>query len=711
MSGGTVVWPGQPYPLGATWDGDGVNFALFSAHAERVELCLFDRTGRTEVERIDLPELTDEIWHGYLPDAAPGLLYGYRVHGPYAPEAGHRFNANKLLIDPYAKALDGAFRWNDSHHGYRVGSGRADLSFDRRDNARYMPKCRVVEPAFTWGEDRRPAVPWSDTVIYETHVRGFTIRHPDLDRARRGTFAGLSSAGIIDHLTSLGVTAVELLPVHAFIDDRFLVEKGLRNYWGYNTLGFFAPEPRYMSGSDIGEFKTMVKRLHDSGIEVLLDVVYNHTVEGNELGPTLSFRGIDNASYYHLDAEQPRYYANFTGTGNALNLGHPRVLQMVMDSLRYWVREMRVDGFRFDLATTLGREGDGEGFDPYGSFFDAVRQDPELSRVKLIAEPWDVGPEGYRLGHYPAGWAEWNDRFRDTVRCYWRGDHGVVPELARRITGSSDLFEHNGRRPWCSINYVACHDGFTAADTVSYAERHNEANGEDGVDGHDHNCSANYGVEGPTEDAGINTLRARQIRNLLATVMLSQGTPMLLAGDEFGRSQSGNNNAYCQDNEVSWVDWSGIGVGGTDLQTFVQRLLALRRDHPVLRRPRFLHGRERSVRGLPDIEWRTPDGSSKSEEQWQDPNARSIGLLLSGDAGRFHSATGEAEIDDVLFLTLNAHTEEVPFRLPDIPGGGRWRCLIDTASPDGPSGDPTIGNGETHPVAPRALMVFAMADG
>ena len=591
MSGGTVVWPGRPYPLGASWDGDGVNFALFSAHAERVELCLFDRTGRTEVERIDLPELTDEVWHGYLPDAAPGLLYGYRVHGPYAPEAGHRFNANKLLVDPYARALEGAFRWNDAHHGYRVGSGRVDLSFDRRDNARYMPKCRVVEPAFTWGEDRRPSVPWSDTVIYETHVRGFTIRHPELDRARRGTFAGLSSAATIDHLTSLGVTAVELLPVHAFIDDRFLVEKGLRNYWGYNTLGFFAPEPRYLSGSDIGEFKTMVKRLHDSGIEVLLDVVYNHTVEGNELGPTLSFRGIDNASYYHLDAEQPRHYANFTGTGNALNLGHPRVLQMVMDSLRYWVREMHVDGFRFDLATTLGREGDGEGFDPYGSFFDAVRQDPELSRVKLIAEPWDVGPEGYRLGHYPAGWAEWNDRFRDTVRCYWRGDHGTVPELAQRIAGSSDLFEHNGRRPWCSINYVACHDGFTAADTVSYAERHNEANGEGGVDGHDHNCSANYGVEGPAEDAGINALRARQIRNLLATVMLSQGTPMLLAGDEFGRSQGGNNNAYCQDNEVSWLDWSGIGADGADLQAFVRRLLALRRDHPVLRRPRFLHGR------------------------------------------------------------------------------------------------------------------------
>ncbi len=708
MSRGTVVWPGRPYPLGATWDGDGVNFALFSAHAERVELCLFDRTGRSEIERVTLPELTDDIWHGYLPEAAPGLLYGYRVHGPYAPEAGHRFNPNKLLVDPYARALEGEFRWNDAHHGYRVGSGRADLSFDRRDNARWMPKCRVVEPAFTWGADHRPAIPWSDTVIYETHVRGMSIRHPDLPRAKRGTFGGLSSPALISHLKSLGVTAVELLPVHAFIDDRFLVQKGLRNYWGYNTLGFFAPEPRYLSAGDIGEFKTMVKRLHDSGIEVLLDVVYNHTVEGNERGPTLSFRGIDNASYYHLDPDQPRYYVNFTGTGNALNLGHPRVLQMVMDSLRYWVEEMHVDGFRFDLATTLGREG--AGFDPYGSFFDAVRQDPVLARVKLIAEPWDVGPEGYRLGHYPAGWAEWNDRFRDTVRCYWRGDHGVMPELARRISGSADLFEHNGRRPWCSINYVACHDGFTTADVVRYVERHNEANGEDGNDGHDHNCSANYGVEGPSDDPEIRAVRARQQRNLLATAILSQGTPMILAGDEFSRSQNGNNNAYCQDNEISWLDWSAIDDDGRTLHDFVRRLLALRRDHPVLRRPRFLHGRERSGRGVPDIEWRTPDGSPKSDEQWQDPHARSIGLLLAGDAGEFLGPSGEVETDDVLYLALNAHTEEVPFRLPEI-AGGRWSCLIDTAEPARPSGTLTVGPGAVQPVPARALMVFALEGG
>ena len=709
MSGGTVVWPGRPYPLGASWDGDGVNFALFSAHAEKVELCLFDRSGRHEVERIALPELTDDVWHGYLPEAAPGLLYGYRVHGPYAPEAGHRFNANKLLVDPYARALEGEFRWNDSHHGYRVGSGRADLSFDRRDNARYMPKCRVVEPAFTWGQDHRPSVPWSDTVVYEAHVRGLSIGHPDLPGAKRGTFGGLSSPALIRHLKSLGVTAVELLPVHAFIDDKFLVEKGLRNYWGYNTLGFFAPEPRYLSTGDIGEFKTMVKRLHDSGIEVLLDVVYNHTVEGNELGPTLSFRGIDNASYYHLDPEQKRYYVNFTGTGNALNLGHPRVLQMVMDSLRYWVEEMHVDGFRFDLATTLGREGNG--FDPYGSFFDAVRQDPVLARAKLIAEPWDVGPEGYRLGQYPAGWAEWNDRFRDTARCYWRGDHGLVPELARRISGSADLFEHNGRRPWCSINYVACHDGFTTADVVRYAERHNEANGEDGLDGHDHNCSANYGVEGPTDDPAIRELRARQQRNLLATAILSQGTPMILAGDEFGRSQNGNNNAYCQDNEISWLDWSAIDDEGRALQDFVRRLLALRREHPVLRRPRFLHGLETSARGVPDIEWRTPDGSAKSVEQWQDPQARSIGLLLAGDAGSYLGPAGETESGGTLYLTLNAHTEEVAFRMPETPGGGRWACLIDTAEPGRPAGALTAGQGEVQPVPARGLMVFVLEGG
>ena len=497
--------------------------------------------------------------------------------------------------------------------------------------------------------------------------------------------------------------------MHAFIDDKFLVEKGLRNYWGYNTLGFFAPEPRYLSTGDIGEFKTMVKRLHDSGIEVLLDVVYNHTVEGNELGPTLSFRGIDNASYYHLDPSQPRYYVNFTGTGNALNLGHPRVLQMVMDSLRYWVEEMHVDGFRFDLATTLGREGNG--FDPYGSFFDAVRQDPVLARAKLIAEPWDVGPEGYRLGQYPAGWAEWNDRFRDTARCYWRGDHGLVPELARRISGSADLFEHNGRRPWCSINYVACHDGFTTADVVRYAERHNEANGEDGLDGHDHNCSANYGVEGPTDDPEIRELRARQQRNLLATAILSQGTPMMLAGDEFGRSQMGNNNAYCQDNEISWLDWSAIDDEGRALQDFVRRLLALRREHPVLRRPRFLHGQETSARGVPDIEWRTPDGSAKSVEQWQDPQARSIGLLLAGDAGSYLGPAGETQSGGTLYLTLNAHTEEVAFRMPEVPGGGRWTCLIDTAEPGRPAGALTAEQGEVQPVPARGLMVFALEGG
>ncbi len=704
--GGSAIWPGRSYPLGATWDGDGVNFALFSAHAERVELCLFDRSGRTELERVALPEHTDQVWHGHLPDARPGMLYGYRVHGPYAPEAGHRFNPNKLLIDPYARTLEGGFRWTDAHHGYRVASGRADLSFDRRDNARFVPKCRVVDAAFTWGEDRKPEIPWTDTVIYETHVRGHTIRHPDVRRSRRGTFAGLATRQVIRYLRSLGVTAVELLPVHAFLDDRFLVQQGLRNYWGYNTLCFFAPEPRYLAGGGLGEFRTMVKRLHDAGIEVLLDVVYNHTCEGNHLGPTLSFRGIDNASYYRLDADNPRYCLDYTGTGNTLNMGHPRVLQMVMDSLRYWAGEMHVNGFRFDLASTLGR--DHEAFDPTGGFFNAVRQDPQLSRLKLIAEPWDVGPEGYRLGHYPPGWAEWNDRYRDSVRCCWRGDHGIMPEIARRLSGSADLFEHNDRRAWSSVNFIACHDGFTTADVVSYKEKHNQANGEGGIDGHGHNCSDNYGAEGPTGDPEILAVRARQQRNLLATLLFSQGTPMLLAGDEFGRSQQGNNNAYCQDNEINWFDWAGIDGSGRELRAFVVRLLALRRAHPVLRRPWFLHGRERSRHGVRDIEWLTPEGLPKTEEQWRDHYARSIGLMLAGDAGHFVGPEGEPLDDDVLYLVLNAHTEEVAFTMPAVTGGRHWSCLIDTATPTRAEGKLIVEMAKPHAMTARSLALFAL---
>ncbi|NBB82207.1 MAG: glycogen debranching protein GlgX [Alphaproteobacteria bacterium] len=713
--------PGRPHPLGATWDGLGTNFALFSAHAESVELCLFDAAGQREVERVVLPELTDQVWHGYLPDVKPGQLYGYRVHGPYAPEAGHRFNPHKLLIDPYARALAGPLKWTDAHYGWRVQSSRADLSFDRRDNARSMPKARVVDPASTWGDDRRPRVPWDETIVYEAHVRGLTMRHPDVPRDLRGSFAALARPEVADYLADLGITSLELLPVHAFHDDRFLTEKGLRNYWGYSTLNFFSPEPRYVANGAgaVGEVRAMVQAMHARGIEVILDVVYNHTCEGNQLGPTFSFRGIDNASYYRLNPENPRYYADDTGTGNTLNLAHPRVLQLVMDSLRYWVEEMHVDGFRFDLATTLGREslhGAGGGFSPNAAFFAAVRQDPVLSAVKLIAEPWDIGPGGYRLGEYPPGWAEWNDRYRDSVRRYWRGDAGELPELARRLTGSADLFEHNGRRPWVSVNYVACHDGFTLADVVSYSEKHNEANGEHGRDGHDHNYSANHGEEGPTTDRAIRRLRQRQMRNMLATVLLSQGTPMLLAGDEFGRSQDGNNNAYCQDNETSWIDWSFLsnhGDEGHDLHAFVKRVIALRQSHPVLRRSRFLHGRAVSRQGLKDITWVTPDGTEKVEAEWQDPHARAIGLVLSGEAGGFFGADGEPLDDGVLLVLMNAHAGTVGFTLPVLAGGRIWRCLIDTTDPK--AGDLTADSaarrvhmGANYGLGDRALAVFVL---
>ncbi len=539
---------GQPFPLGATWDGLGVNFALFSAHATKVELCLFDDTGETEIERIELPEYTDEVWHGYLPDARPGTIYGYRVHGPYEPEAGHRFNPNKLLLDPYAKALVGSVTWNPALFGYVMESGD-DTTFDTRDSAPFTRKCRVIDPAFTWGRDQKPNVPWDKTVFYETHVKGFTKLHPAVPERLRGTYAGLGTPEVLAYIRSLGVTSVELLPIHSFVNDSYLLEKDLVNYWGYNTLSFFAPARRYAAVPDFAfsEFKEMVARMHGAGLEVILDVVYNHTAEGNEKGPTLSFKGIDNASYYRLLPDQKRYYINDTGTGNTVNLSHPRVLQMVTDSLRYWATEMRVDGFRFDLATILGREP--YGFDEGGGFLDSCRQDPVLSSVKLIAEPWDCGPGGYQVGGFPPGWAEWNDRFRDEVRGYWKGDEGLLPALASRLTGSADKFNKRGRRPWASVNFITAHDGFTLADTVSYNEKHNTANGEDNRDGHSHNLSYNYGAEGPTDDPEIKAVRLRQMRNLLATLLLSRGTPMLLAGDEFARTQRGNNNAYCQDNE------------------------------------------------------------------------------------------------------------------------------------------------------------------
>ncbi len=700
----SAVWPGWPHPLGATWDGSGVNFALFSANATKVELCLFDREGRREIERIVLPEYTDEVWHGYLPEAYPGMLYGYRVHGPYEPTAGHRFNPHKLLIDPYAKMLRGQLHWSDAHFGYRPGSPREDLSFDRRDNARGMPKCVVIDGAYTWGADHPPMIPWGETISYETHVRGMTMRHPEVPEPLRGTFAGLGQAAVIDHLVKLGVTAIELLPIHAFVQDRHLLAQGLTNYWGYNSIGFFAPEPRYLAGGAVGEFKTMVKRFHNAGIEVILDVVYNHTAEGNQLGPTLSFRGIDNATYYRLVPDNPRLYINDTGTGNTINMSHARVLQLVTDSLRYWVEEMHVDGFRFDLAATLGRET--YGFDPNGAFFSAIRQDRVLGGVKLIAEPWDIGPGGYQVGNFPPGWFELNDRFRDVVRQYWRGDEGMLPELAARITASSDLFERRGRRAWTSVNKITSHDGFTLKDVVSYNDKHNEANGEGNRDGHNANYSWNHGVEGPTDDPAIETLRAQQMRNLMATLLLAQGTPMLLGGDEFGRSQGGNNNAYCQDSEIAWFDWEGIGEEGWLLTEFTRRLIALRKAHPVLRRTGFLHGREVSDKNVKDITWISPFGTEKTAQQWQDKLARCIGVMLNGRAGHYRTPEGHTADDDVLLIVMNAYHDVVPFTLPKVAGGGGWRRLLDTTEP-ALAEDPQVYQAEKpFTVQGRSLILF-----
>jgi glycogen operon protein len=695
------VREGLPYPLGATWDGLGVNFALFSAHATKVELCLFDPEGGAEQERIELPEYTDEVWHCYLPEARPGTTYGFRVHGPYQPQDGFRFNANKLLIDPYAKQLVGELQWDDSLFGYQVGSAEGDLSFDKRDSARFVPKARVIDPAFTWGRTQAPAVPWERTIVYELHVRGYTMEHPSVPRRLRGTFAGLMARDVVGYIRSLGVTAVELMPVHAFVDDRHLLERGLRNYWGYNTLGFFAPHPRYMATPNVNEFKEMVARFHDAGIEVILDVVYNHTAEGNEMGPTLSFKGIDNASYYRL-APDPRHYINDTGTGNTLNLSHPRVLQMVNDSLRYWASEMHVDGFRFDLATILGREA--HGFDEGGGFLDSCRQDPVLSRVKLIAEPWDCGPGGYQVGGFPPGWAEWNDRYRDTVRGFWRGDDGVLPELAARVTASGDMFNRRGRKPWASVNFVTAHDGFTLRDLVSYNDKHNEANGEDNRDGHSHNLSWNHGAEGPTDDPDIRALRLRQMRNILATLLLSQGTPMILAGDEFGRTQDGNNNAYCQDTELGWIDWD-IDEEGASLVRYVQRLTALRSSQPMLRRGRFLTGAYNEELEVKDVTWLDPAGSELTQEQWGDGNAKCMAILLDGRA----QPTGlrQRGADATLLIVVNAYHDVVNVTLPEVTGGSAWNLMLDTNVPDQQSRDFPFG--EDYAVTGRSLLLFALA--
>jgi isoamylase len=703
----TAIWPGFPYPRGATWDGEGVNFALFSENAERVELCIFDPTGKHEVQRIHVREQTDMVWHCYLPEARPGLLYGYRVHGPYDPVRGHRFNAHKLLIDPYAMDIVGTLNWSDTHFGYRVGHRNEDMALDRRDNAADMLKCRVADPAFSWGADRSPKIPWHEMVIYELHVRGFTKNNPDVPPALRGTYAGLGTAPVIEHLKRLGITSVELMPTHSFIDDRHLVDAGRRNYWGYNSIGFFAPDQRYCASGSTKEFKTMVKTLHSAGIEVILDVVYNHTAEGNHLGPTLSFKGIDNASYYRLVFDNPRYYMDYTGCGNTLDLQHPRVLQMIMDSLRYWVQEMHVDGFRFDLAASLAREM--HEVDRLGAFFDILHQDPVLSQVKLIAEPWDLGEGGYQVGNFPLGWAEWNDHYRDSLRSYWKGDGGLIGEFARRLTGSSDLYAHNGRRPYASINFITAHDGFTLHDLVSYDSKHNEANGEDNRDGSDNNNAWNCGAEGPTDDPHINALRALQKRNMLATLLLSQGVPMILAGDEMGRTQHGNNNAYCQDNETSWVNWS-LSEADRELLDFVTRLIKLRHDHPVFRRRNFFQGRPIRGSDIKDIHWIKPDGTEMNDKEWAQDFARSLGVYLSGDALGEVDARGRAIHDENFMLLFNAHHERLDFRLPNLCEGCAWQVVLDTHYHAGLDNDGNFAGGDTYPLEGRTLALLRQLD-
>ena len=656
-----AIEPGDGQQLGANFDGKGVNFALFSAHAERVELCLFDPCGKTEIARLELPEYTHEIWHGYVPGLQPGALYGYRVYGPYDPENGHRFNPHKLLIDPYARELEGDIEWNDAHFGYELGHEEKDLSFDTRDSAPFTPKCKVVDPdAFDWQGENRPDVPWPHAVIYETHVKGFTQRNPALPPELRGTFEGLGHQASVDYIKSLGITSVELLPIHWFPDDRHLLDRGLKNFWGYNTLGFFAPASRYYGPAGIAGFRDMVRAFHDAGIEVILDVVYNHTAEGNELGPTLSFKGIDNFSYYRTMPDQHRYYINDTGTGNTVNTSHPRVLQMVMDSLRYWAQAMHVDGFRFDLGTILGREP--EGFDPRGGFFDAITQDPVLSKLKLIGEPWDIGPGGYQVGGFPPGWGEWNDKYRDTVREYWKGDN-VSNDFAARLLGSGDLYDLRGRRPWSSVNFITAHDGFTLNDLVSYNEKHNEANGEDNNDGHNDNRSCNYGEEGPTENQDIVAVRERQKRNFLTTLLFSHGTPMLLAGDEFGRSQQGNNNGYCQDSEISWVNWEALCDQDHALRHFTQRLIALRAEQPLLRRESWRDGLE--------IRWFNAGGGLQQSEQWDEGST--LGLAIS----RPDLEQEEGIWHDVLML-FNPFEGDVPFQIPQFGEGG-WVLELSTA--------------------------------
>jgi isoamylase len=675
------VWPGSPHPLGATWDGEGVNFALFSENATGVQLCLFDdATSGEPTATVTMAERTDNVWHAYLPDVRPGALYGYRVDGPYEPTRGHRFNHSKLLIDPYAKAVSGPIRWSDELFGYAIGDAQEDLSFDNRDSAGAMPKCLVVDPAFTWDDDRSPNRPWNQTVIYETHVRGMTARHPGVPEHLRGTYLGMASDPVIDHLLGLGVTAVELMPVHHFVADRHLVDQGLTNYWGYNSIAFLAPHVGYATGGlgqQVSEFKSMVRTLHRAGLEVILDVVYNHTGEGNQMGPTLSLRGIDNSVYYRLMPDQPQYHLDYTGTGNSLNILHPRAMGLVTDSLRYWVTDMHVDGFRFDLAPVLVR---GYEAGQPSAFFEIIQQDPVLSKVKLIAEPWDASPDGYQLGQFPTGWSEWNGAFRDCVRRFWRGDPGQVPELASRLTGSSDIYAPSGRRTYASVNFVTCHDGFTLTDLVTYENKHNEANGEGNRDGAQDNASRNWGAEGPSDSARIQRARDRMKRNFLTTLLFAQGVPMLLGGDEIGRSQQGNNNAYCQDNEVSWFDWD-IGESGYDMRDFVRDLIGVLQSNPILRRRGFFTGAVVPGTNTKDVTWIRSSGKEMTDEAWEDPNNQSIGMLLFGRAADEVDIRGRSAPADTLLLLLNAGTRSFSYTLPRMENPGLWEELLNTARP------------------------------
>ena len=700
------VWPGTPYPLGATWDGVGVNFAIFSEHATRVELCLFDSID-AEVETVTIPlvEHTDMVWHGYLPDVRPGQLYGYRVHGPFSPDTGHRFNPNKLVMDPYAKVMGRTVRWDTSLFGFRFGE--EDSTFDDRDSAPFAPLAAVIDSAFTWGDDRPLRTPWHDTLIYELHVKGFTKLNPHIPEGLRGTYLGLASEPAIRHLTSLGVTAVELMPVHQHLDDWHLVGRRLTNYWGYNTLSYFAPDVRYASSSSpqdaVREFKMMVRALHAANLEVILDVVYNHTGEGNHAGPTLSLRGIDNTSYYRLLPHQPRFYQDFTGCGNTLNMRSPRVLQLIMDSLRYWVLEMHVDGFRFDLASALAREL--HAVDKLGAFFDIIHQDPVLSQVKLIAEPWDLGEGGYQVGNFPTKWTEWNGKYRDAVRRFWRGDGGVVSELATRLSGSSDLYEQSGRRPYASINFITAHDGFTLADLVSYNDKHNDANGERNSDGENHNLSWNCGVEGPATDRRVLELRDRQRRNVMATLLLSVGVPMISGGDELGRTQGGNNNAYCQDTEISWTPWDNTPER-RDFLDFTRRLIRIWKDHPVLRRRKFFQGRRIRGADVLDIAWLDPSGREMADDTWSSPDVRCLGVRLNGDAIDEVDERGARIVGNTLLLLLNADDQPIAFTLPQTAAEERWETLMDTSDPWAPSR--RLRAGGRYELLPRSMAVLKL---